>query len=142
MRFMVFVPANAQTEAGVMPTEAELLEMNAFNQELINAGVMLNGDGLHPTSKGARIDYTSGTPKVIDGPFAESKELIAGYWMIQGKSLAEVVERFKRAPKSLGHIEIRQVFSPEDFAPAIETDAGRAVMEGEAEFRRRNNLPE
>lgn len=142
MRFMILVPANKQTESGTMPTEAELIEMNAFNQELINAGVMLNGDGLHPTSKGARIDYTSGQPQVIDGPFAESKELIAGYWMVQGQSLEEVVERFKRAPASLGHLEIRQVFSPEDFEPSIQTEAGRAVMDGEAEFRKRNNLPE
>lgn len=139
MKFMVFVPANAQTEAGVMPTEAELLEMNAFNQELINAGVMLTGEGLHPTSKGARIDYTTSSPSVIDGPFAESKEMIAGFWMVQGTSLAEVVERFKRAPKSLGHVEIRQVFSPEDFAPAIKTDAGQAMMDAEAEFRKRTN---
>lgn len=142
MRFMVLVPASKETEAGTMPTEKELLEMNAFNQELISAGVMLNGDGLHPTSKGARIDYTGDKPVVIDGPFAESKEMIAGYWMIQGNSLAEVAERFKRAPKSLGRIEIRQVFSPEDFAPAIETDEGRKLMEQEAESRKKNNLPE
>ena len=142
MRFMVLVPANKKSEAGTLPTEAELIEMNTFNQDLISAGVMLNGDGLHPTSTGARIDYTSGTPQVIDGPFAASAELIAGYWMVQGQSLAEVVERFKRAPASLGRIEIRQVFSPEDFEPSIKTEAGRAVMEGEAEFRKRNNLPE
>jgi hypothetical protein len=142
MRFMVFVPANKDTEAGVMPTEAELIEMNNFNQELIDAGVMLNGDGLHPTSKGARIDYSGDKPKVIDGPFAESKELVAGYWMISGNSLAEVVERFKRAPKGLGHIEIRQVFSPEDFAPAIQTEEGQKVLDGEAAFRKKHNLPD
>ncbi|MEO7997627.1 MAG: YciI family protein, partial [Gemmatimonadaceae bacterium] len=82
---------------------------------------------------------TSANPTVIDGPFAESKELIAGFWMVQGKSLEEVVERFKRAPKSLGHVEIRQVFSPEDFEPAIKTEAGRAMMDAEAEFRKRTN---
>ncbi|MEO7363199.1 MAG: YciI family protein, partial [Gemmatimonadaceae bacterium] len=135
----VLVPANKQSEAGTLPTEAELIEMNTFNQELISAGVMLTGEGLHPTSKGARIDFTTASPSVIDGPFAASKELIAGFWMVQGKSLDEVVGRFKRAPKSLGRIEIRQVFSPEDFQPAIKTDAGRAVMDAEAEFRKRTN---
>ena len=139
MRFMVLVPASKETEAGAMPTEADLIEMNKFNEELINAGVMLSGEGLHPTSKGARIDYSGAKPAVIDGPFAESKEMIAGFWIVEGKSLEEVVERFKRAPASLGHIEIRQVFSPEDFAPVIKTAEGRAVMEAEAEFRKRTN---
>lgn len=139
MRFMVLVPADKNSESGALPTEAELVEMNTFNQELINAGVMLTGEGLHPTSKGARIDYTTASPSVVDGPFAESKELIAGFWIVEGKSLAEVVERFKRAPKGLGRVEIRQVFSPEDFEPAIKTEAGRAVMEAEAEFRKRTN---
>ena len=139
MRFMVLVPASKESESGTLPTEAELLEMNTFNQELISAGVMLTGEGLHPTSRGARIDYTGATPRVIDGPFAESKELIAGFWMVEGKSLQEVAERFKRAPKSLGRVEIRQVFAPEDFEPSIKTDAGRAVMDAEAEFRKRTN---
>ena len=139
MRFMVLVPANKKSEAGTLPTEAELVEMNTFNQELIEAGVMLTGEGLHPTSKGARIEYASGTPAVVHGPFAQSKELIAGFWLVQGQSLDEVVERFKRAPTSLGHVEIRQLFSPEDFEPSITTDAGRAVMDAEAEFRKRTN---
>ena len=139
MRFMVLVPANEKSEAGTMPTEAELLEMNTFNQDLITAGVMLTGEGLHPTSKGARIDFTRDTPTSAPGPFVMSNELIAGFWLVKGDSLDEVVERFKRAPKSLGRLEIRQVFSPEDFAPAIETDAGRAMMEAEAEFRKRTN---
>lgn len=137
MRFMVLVPANKQSEAGVLPTEAELIEMNNFNQELISAGVMLTGEGLHPTSKGARIDFASDKPKVIDGPFTESKELLAGFWIVQGKSLQEVVERFKHAPFKEGHLEIRQIFASEDFEPVIKTDAGRAVLEAEDEFRKR-----
>ena len=139
MRFMVLVPANKDSEAGTLPSEAELLEMNVFNQELINAGVMLSGEGLHPTSKGARIDFNTGKPKVIDGPFTESKELLAGFWLVQAKSLEEVVERFKRAPFKEGHLEIRQVFSSEDFEPVIKTEAGRAMLEAEDEFRKRTN---
>ncbi len=140
MRFMVLVPASKESEAGTLPTEAELIEMNAFNQELINAGVMLSGEGLHPTSKGARIDYAGGKPKIIDGPFTESKELIAGFWLVQAKSLDEVKERFKRAPFKGGYLEIRRVFSSEDFAPVIKTDEGRAVLEAEDEFRKRHNV--
>lgn len=140
MRFMVLVPASKETEAGAMPTEADLIEMNDFNQELINAGVMLSGEGLHPTSKGARIDFAGGKPKVIDGPFTESKGLLAGFWLVQAKSLEEVKERFKRAPFKEGILEIRQVFSSEDFAPVIKTDAGRAVLEAEDAFRKRHNV--
>lgn len=137
MRFMVLVPASKESEDGTMPTEAELIEMNNFNQELISAGVMLSGEGLHPTSKGARISFASSQPTVIDGPFAESKGLIAGFWLVQAKSQEEVVERFKRAPFKQGYLEIRQVFSSEDFEPVIKTDVGRAVLEAEDEFRKR-----
>jgi len=140
MRFMVLVPANKDSEAGTLPTEAELIEMNEFNQELINAGVMLSGEGLHPTSRGARIDFSSSKARVVDGPFTESKELIAGFWLVQAKSLEEVKERFKRAPFKEGYLEIRQVFSSEDFAPVIKTDAGRAVLEAEDEFRKLHNV--
>src|SRR5688572_32846742 len=98
MRFMVIVKANADSEAGKMPSEQELAEMAKFNEELVKAGAMLAGDGLHPSSRGARINYDGQTPKVIDGPFAETKELIAGYWILQAKSKEEVIEWMKRAP--------------------------------------------
>ena len=139
MRFVVLNPANKILEAGAMPTAAELIEMNTFNQELMNVGVMLTGEGLHPTSKGARIHYNGDEPVVIAGPFAKSKELIAGFWLVQGTSLAEVVERFKRAPVSLGRLEIRRALHPEDFEPAVKTEAGRTVMDTEVEFRKRAN---
>jgi hypothetical protein len=138
MRFMVLVKANAKSEAGVMPTEAELVEMHGFNEELIKAGVMLAGEGLHPSAKGARIAFgPKGKTGVIDGPFAETKELLAGFWLVQMKSKAEAIEWFSRAPFREGEIEIRQVFDSADFEPAIKTDAGRAVLAAEEEFRKR-----
>jgi hypothetical protein len=138
MRFMVLVKANTESEAGVLPTEKELVEMHQFNEQLIKAGVMLAGEGLHPSSKGARIAFPpSGKPKVVDGPFAETKELIAGFWMVQMKSKAECIEWFSRCPAMVGEIEIRQVFDSADFEPVIKTDAGRAVLEAEDEFRKR-----
>jgi hypothetical protein len=119
MRFMIQVRASEETEAGAMPSTEMIEAMDRFNQELIRDGVMLAGDGLHPSSKGARIQWTGGKPRVIDGPFAEAKELIAGYWLIQAKSKQEVVERFLRCPApidgSKGELEIRQVFDPSDF---------------------------
>ena len=119
MKFMVIVPANSDSEAGVMPTEQELAEMGKFNEKLVDAGMMLAGEGLHPTSNGARISYGGGTPHVVDGPFAESKELIAGFWILQAKSRDEVVEWMKRAPFREGYVEIRQVFESEDFGDAL-----------------------
>jgi hypothetical protein len=113
MRFMVLVKASAESEAGVMPSEEELAEMGKFNEELANAGVMLAGEGLHPSSKGVRIAYPE--RKVIDGPFTETKELLAGYWLIQVKSLDEAIEWVKRAPFQEGEVEIRQVFEADDF---------------------------
>lgn len=139
MRFMVIVKANEESEAGVLPTEQELLEMGRFNDELVKAGVMLAGEGLHPTSKGARIKFgPKGKEAVIDGPFTETKELVAGFWLVQMKSKAEAIEWFSRAPFKEGAIEIRQVFESEDFAPVIETDAGRALLAAEDEFRKQH----
>jgi hypothetical protein len=138
MRFMVLVKADANSEAGILPSEEMLVKTGRFNEELVRDGVMLGGEGLHPSSKGARIDLTGAKPVVIDGPFAETKELLGGFWLVAANSLEEVIERFKRCPCG-GTIEIRQVFSSEDFAPVIETDAGRAVLAAEDEFRNRTN---
>ncbi|MCU1676572.1 MAG: hypothetical protein JWM93_1330 [Frankiales bacterium] len=122
MRVMVLVPANAQTEAGVMPTTEELAEMGAYNEELVKAGIMLAGDGLHPTSKGAKVVYdTDNNTTVVDGPFTETKELIAGFWIWQVKSMEEAVEWARRAPfrpdsgERTTSVEIRPIFEAEDF---------------------------
>jgi hypothetical protein len=123
MRFMVIVKATKDSEAGVMPSEEMLEAMAKFNEELVKAGVMLDGNGLQPTSKGARIRFSGNKRTVIDGPFAETKELIAGYWVIQVKSKEEAIEWMKRCPNPYnedGEIEIRQVFELEDFG---ESDA-------------------
>jgi hypothetical protein len=136
MRFMVIVKANKDSEAGKLPTEAELLQMGTFNEQLIKAGVMLAGDGLHPTSKGARIKFGGAKPAVTDGPFAEAKELIAGYWIVQMKSKAECIEWFTRCPMQAGdEIEIRQLFEAADFAPQISSDAGKQLLADEQRFR-------
>jgi hypothetical protein len=112
---MVIVKANKDSEAGVMPSEKMLTEMGKFNEELVKAGVMLAADGLHASSKGARVKFSDGKTTVIDGPFAETKELIAGYWIWQVKSLEEAIEWLKRAPFEDTEVEIRQVFEAEDF---------------------------
>ncbi len=139
MRFMVLVKANKDSEAGVLPDEQELVEMGKFNEELVKAGVMLAGEGLQSSAKGKRIKFTPGGKTTItDGPFAETKELLAGFWMVEMKSMDEVVAWFKRCPPSVGEIEIRQVFDSADFEPVIKTDAGRAVLEAEDEFRKRS----
>jgi hypothetical protein len=118
MRFMILVPANKDSEAGQLPTEEGLREMGKFNQELVKAGVMLAGDGLLPTSKGARVVFEAEGKTVVDGPFTESKELIAGFWIFQVKSKEEAVEWVKRAPFGPGVVvEIRQLFETADFAP-------------------------
>ena len=115
MRFMVIVKASKDSEAGVMPS-AELLEaMGRYNEELVKAGVMLAGEGLHPSSKGARVRFSGSKRTVIDGPFAETKELVAGFWLWQVKSKEEAIEWLKRAPFQEGEVEIRQVFETEDF---------------------------
>jgi len=115
MRFMVIVKANKDSEAGVLPTEEMLTEMGKFNEELVKAGVMLAGEGLHASSKGARVKFSGGNKTVIDGPFAETKELIAGFWLWQVKSLEEAIEWLKRAPFEDTEVEIRQVFEAADF---------------------------
>ena len=119
MRVMVLIKANEQSEAGVMPDEKFLGEMLKYNEELVKAGVMLAGEGLHPSSKSARVKFSGGKVSVIDGPFAETKELIAGFWMWQVKSLEEAVEWVKRCPSPdgapEGEIEIRPIFEASDF---------------------------
>ena len=116
MRVMVLVKEDEQSESGVLPDEKILTEMNKYNEELIKAGVMLAGEGLFPSSKGKRVKFLNGKKTVIDGPFAESKELIAGFWLWQVKSMDEAVEWLKRAPFDGGaEIEIRPVFEAEDF---------------------------
>ena len=119
MRFMVLVKATQDSEAGVMPDEKLLAEMGKFNEELVKAGVMLAGEGLHPSSKGARVRFSGNKRTVIDGPFAETKELIAGFWLLQVKSKEEAIEWIKRSPNPFpgteSEIEIRQVFEAADF---------------------------
>ena len=116
MRFMVMVPADKNSEAGVLPDKKLFEEMGKFNEEMVKAGVMLAGEGLQPTSKGARIRFSGGRTTVTDGPFTESKELIAGFWLIQVKSKEEAIAWMKRAPFGDGVVlEIRQVFEAEDF---------------------------
>jgi hypothetical protein len=119
MRFMVIVKATKNSEAGVMPSEKLLADMGKFNEELVKAGVMLAGEGLHPSSKGARVKFSGGKRTVIDGPFAETKELVAGFWIWQVKSKEEAIEWVKRCPDPMpgeeAVIEIRQVFEAEDF---------------------------
>jgi hypothetical protein len=118
MRMMVIVKANEESEAGVMPSEQLLREMGAFNEELVKAGVMLDGDGLKPSSAGARVRFSGSQRTVIDGPFAETKELIAGYWIWQVESLDEAIEWVKRCPNPMSgesEIEIRPIFEAEDF---------------------------
>jgi hypothetical protein len=122
MRFLVMVKANADSEAGVMPSEEMLTQMTRFNEELVNAGVMLAGEGLHPSSRGARVKFSGNKRTVVDGPFAETKELIAGFWLMQCKSKEEVIEWVKRCPNPTGaesEIEIRQIFEPDDFGEAF-----------------------
>jgi hypothetical protein len=120
MRVMVIVPANAESEAGVMPNREILTEMTKFNEQLVKAGVMLAGEGLTPTSKGKRIKFSGGQRTVIDGPFTESKELIAGFWLWQVRSMEEAVEWIKRAPFGGGvEIELRPIFEAEDFGAEL-----------------------
>ncbi|HUQ99639.1 MAG TPA: YciI family protein [Gemmatimonadaceae bacterium] len=123
MRFMVMVKASKDSEAGVMPTEQDFAEMGKFNEELVKAGVMLAGEGLQPSSKGARVRFSGSKRTVIDGPFAETKELVAGFWILQCKSKEECVEWIKRCPNPMpgqeSEIEIRRIFEAEDFGEAF-----------------------
>ena len=127
MKVMVLVKADKASEAGILPSEQFLTEMGAYNEHLVKSGIMLAAEGLHPSSKGARVRFESNKTSVIDGPFTEAKELIAGFWLWQVKSMAEAVEWVKRAPFQDTAIEIRQVFSPEDFAPSDPTGELRAA---------------
>lgn len=123
MRFMVLVPANKDSEAGVLPDKEILTKMGKFNEEMIKAGVMLAGEGLQASSKGARLTFQGGKTTVTDGPFTESKELIAGFWLIQVKNKEEAIAWMKRAPFDGGTvIELRQVFEADDFGPALSSE--------------------
>jgi hypothetical protein len=118
MRFMVMIKSDERTDSGLMPTEEELTAMGRYNEELVKAGVMLAAEGLGPSAKGARVKFTDGKPTVIDGPFAEAKELIAGFWLLDVKSKEEAIEWVKRVPCTDGvevNIEIRQVMEADDF---------------------------
>lgn len=122
MRFMILIKATKDSEAGVMPSEQLLTEMGKFNEELVKAGVMLAGDGLHPSAKGARVRFSGDKRTVIDGPFTETKELLAGFWIWKVNSLEEAIEWVKRCPNPMyeeSEIEIRQVFDIDDFGPAL-----------------------
>ena len=122
MRFMVIVKATKESEGGALPDEKALAAMGKFNEELVKAGVMLAGEGLHPSSEGVRISFVGGTKTVTDGPFTQTQELVAGYWLLQTKTKAEVVEWIKRAPFMSGEeVEIRQVFEAEEFAASDPT---------------------
>jgi hypothetical protein len=122
MKVAVFVKATKDSEAGVMPTEEMFAEMGRFNEALVKAGIMLSGEGLHPSAKGARVQFSGTNRTVIDGPFAETKELVAGFWMWQVKSMEEAIEWVKRCPNPMlgdSEIEIRPVFEAEDFGEAF-----------------------
>jgi hypothetical protein len=133
MKFMMMIKANAESEAGVMPSEELLVSMGKYNEQLVKAGVLLDGGGLHPTSRGVQITLNGSKRTVLDGPFSESKELIAGFWMIQVKSKEEAVEWAKRVPCAEGtetRLELRQLFEPSDF-----TNAPPELVEQEKRFR-------
>jgi hypothetical protein len=145
MKFMMMIKSDQTAESGAMPDEKLMAAMGRYNEELIKAGVLLAGEGLHPSSKGAKIQYSQGKRTVIDGPFAEAKELIAGFWMIQVKSKEEAIEWARRVPfeagdqnsrDGVGEIELRQVFEMADFSPELyQSDEARAALESEREFR-------
>jgi len=141
-RFMVIVKATKDSEAGVMPDEKLLADMGKFNEELVKAGVMLAGEGLHPSSKGARVAFNGATRKVIDGPFAETKELVAGFWIWKVASKAEAIEWVKRCPnpfpKGESVIEIRQIFEAEDFGKEFTPELRAQEERLRAEIANRN----
>jgi hypothetical protein len=151
MKFMMLLKADRNTEAGKMPGEDIIIAMGKYNEELIKAGVMLAGEGLQPSSKGARVRFAGGKTTVVDGPFAEAKELIAGFWMIQVKSKEEAIEWAKRVPfdsqggpsaleGGVGEIELRQVFEAADFSPDLyPSEEAQQTLKAEGEFRKRTN---
>ena len=136
-RFMMLVKASAKSEAGVMPTTEQFAEMGKYNEELVKAGVMLAGEGLHPSSKGARIEFKGNKKSVVDGPFSETKELIAGFWIIQVRSREEAVQWALRAPNphfgGKTNIEVRQIFTAEDFGGSLTPE----LIESESKLRDR-----
>ncbi len=144
MRFMVIVKANKDSEAGVMPSEQLLAEMGKYNEDLVKAGVLLAGEGLHPSSKGARVRFAGSKRTVSDGPFAETKELVAGFWLIQVKSREEAIEWVKRAPNPFpgteSEVEIRQVFEADDFGaeftPELREQEKRVFEQAKANAKR------
>jgi hypothetical protein len=141
MRVMVLIKANERSEAGEIPSQELLEQMTAFNEDLVKAGVMLAGDGLHPSSEGVRVAFSGNERKVIDGPFAETKELLAGYWVWQVKSIDEAIEWVKRIPNPEGEesvVEIRPVFEPDDFGDELTPELrekDRVLREKERELR-------
>lgn len=146
MRVMVLIKANERSEAGEIPSQELLEQMTAFNEDLVKAGVMLAGDGLHPSSEGVRVAFSGNERKVIDGPFAETKELLAGYWVWQVKSIDEAIEWVKRIPNPEGEesvVEIRPVFEPDDFGDELTPELrekDRVLREKERELRAQTQL--
>jgi hypothetical protein len=132
MRFFVIVKANEESETGALPSEEMLNEMGKFNEELVKAGVMLAGEGLHPSSKGVRVRFGGRTATVIDGPFPETKELVAGFWIWKVKSKQEAIDWLKRAPFQEGEVEIRQIYETEEFAAS---DPSGKIRESENRLR-------
>jgi len=144
MRVMVMVKANKDSEAGIMPKQKLLAEMGKFNEELVKAGVLLAGDGLQPSSKGKRVRFSGEKRTVIDGPFSETKELIAGFWLWQVRSMEEAVEWVKRCPnphEGEAEIEIRQVFEAEDFGPELTPELKKREEEMRAQVSAKKPLP-
>jgi hypothetical protein len=137
MRVIVLVKANQDSEAGVMPKRADLESMGKFNEQLIKAGMLLAADGLHPSSKGARVRFSGGKPTVTDGPFAETKELVAGFWLWKVKSLDDAVDWLKRAPFKDAEIEIRPLFEAEDFGDELTPDMRQRESRQRAELEGR-----
>ena len=135
MRFMILVKASKDSEAGVLPETKLLAEMGKYNEELVNAGVLLAGEGLQPSSKGARVKFTGKKRTVTDGPFTETKELLAGFWLIQVKSKEEAIEWVKRIPFESGEVEVRQVSEAEDFGDALTPE----LREAEDKLRARTS---
>ena len=134
MRFMILLKSDEATEAGILPDEEILTAMLKYNEELVKAGVLLAAEGLHPSSKGIRVRFAGNKRSVVDGPFTEAKELIAGFWLIQAKSAEEAIEWVKRAPIQLGEVEIRQVFEADDFGDSLTPELR------EAEERQRERI--
>ena len=141
MRFIVMVKATKNSEAGIMPSQQLLEEMGKYNEELVKAGIMEAGEGLHPSSKGSRILFSGDKRTVVDGPFAETKELIAGFWIWKCKSKEEAIEWLQRCPHPMpgedGQIEIRQIFAPEDFGPAMTPELREREDKARAEMAKR-----